>query len=640
MLNKIKLAFQLLQNMGPKYLAFRIFFDFKKRTGLLKKQFPTNPNFIEYISLDQWKSETNFLINSRIYFENKEYPFNVDDQKNDNQKNGEFEFFSSLKFNLGKEFDWITNPETGYKYDINKHWTEINDFDTKVGDIKFVWEKSRFSFIYLTIRSDLKNNTDSSEYIISEIIDWIDKNPINQGPNYKCSQEISLRIINWTYALQFYRDSIALNKDRFDKIIHVIYWQIKHVYNNINFSRIAVRNNHAITETLLLYFSGLVYPFFPESHVWKTKGKKWFEQEIKYQIYSDGTYLQFSMNYHRVVVQLLNLSLLLSSKYDEDFDELIYERAYRSLNFLFQMQDLESGFLPNYGANDGALFFPLTNCEYRDYRPSLNTLNKLLTGKKLYDFGPWEEECFILTNNDIVVKQYPTIQKKYGWNSFEVGGYYILNENASMTFIRCGNHKDRPSQADNLHIDIWYKSENVLQDGGSYKYNTDKEYLNYFFGTESHNTVMIENNSQMLKGSRFIWYYWTNSLGVNIEESKDEFIFHGNISAFRFINKNIVHSRKVIKKKGIQEWVIEDAISNKPNNQNIRQLWHPNSKANSLFNISSTSGVISERIGYVSISYGKKEVEKFYSIETTENKIITTLNINENITTTPIFPRR
>ena len=30
-----------------------------------------------------------------------------------------------------------------------------------------------------------------------------------------------------------------------------------------------------------------------------------FEKEIDYQIYKDGTYLQFSMNYQRVVVQLL-----------------------------------------------------------------------------------------------------------------------------------------------------------------------------------------------------------------------------------------------------------------------------------------------------------------------------------------------
>ncbi len=37
-----------------------------------------------------------------------------------------------------------------------------------------------------------------------------------------------------------------------------------------------------------------------------------------------------------------------------------------------------NGWLPNYGANDGALFFRLNECHYRDYRPQLQALAVLL----------------------------------------------------------------------------------------------------------------------------------------------------------------------------------------------------------------------------------------------------------------------
>ena len=37
-----------------------------------------------------------------------------------------------------------------------------------------------------------------------EIEDWILKNPINKGPNYKCSQEITIRIFNWLFVLNYY----------------------------------------------------------------------------------------------------------------------------------------------------------------------------------------------------------------------------------------------------------------------------------------------------------------------------------------------------------------------------------------------------------------------------------------------------
>ena len=45
------------------------------------------------------------------------------------------------------------------------------------------------------------------------------------------------------------------------------------------------------------------------------------------------------------------------------------------------MQDENSGKVPNYGANDGALVFPLSTCGYLDYRPQLNAINYIINGK-------------------------------------------------------------------------------------------------------------------------------------------------------------------------------------------------------------------------------------------------------------------
>lgn len=33
--------------------------------------------------------------------------------------------------------------------------------------------------------------------------------------------------------------------------------------------------------------------------------------------------------------------------------------------------------------------------------------------------------------------------------------------------------------------------------------------LIFFSGTNGYNYVVVHDESQMLKGSRFIWYYWT-----------------------------------------------------------------------------------------------------------------------------------
>ena len=44
------------------------------------------------------------------------------------------------------------------------------------------------------------------------------------------------------------------------------------------------------------------------------------------------------------------------------------------------------------------LCFPLTTCEYRDYRPVLNALYALSEGKRLYEYGDYDEELLWFGN--------------------------------------------------------------------------------------------------------------------------------------------------------------------------------------------------------------------------------------------------
>lgn len=616
---------QLARNMGLRYLGFRTAFELRRKLGLIKKRFPQDPPEKKFIALADWQKNNHFWgLTIRDKIEGDIAPSHGIERI----LKGEIPFFSAQWINLGKNYDWITNPDTGYRYDPVQHWSEVQDYSKTAGDIKFVWEKSRFSYLYDIMRYDLLRNEDHSAWVFNEIASWLEANKINSGPNYKCSQEISLRILNWTYALNFYKHSKHLTETLFQQIIHAIYWQLKHVYANINFSRIAVRNNHAITETLTLYLGSLFYPFFPEAAQWKKDGKRWFEKEIAYQVYSDGTFLQFSMNYHRVVIQLLTWALKTADFFGEKYSDVVYNRTYKSLQFLFACQDEYTGWLPNYGSNDGALFFKLNRCDYRDYRPQLNVLHKLLTGKSLYKHGEWDEDVFWFRATQLKGYNFPALKHKEGWSTFEIGGYFVLREPETVTFIRCGSHKDRPAQADNLHIDIWYKGHNILFDGGSYKYNTDASTLKYFMGTESHNTIMLDNYDQMLKGSRFIWYNWTQALKSETREEENAYCFEGTISAFRELNSNIRHTRKLIKPKGQPHWIIEDKISGKPAGIKVRQLWHTSptviikSKDKKGNEIS-----VHREAGMLSDYYGMKEKADQFVAETTEDIVITNITI-------------
>ena len=82
--------------------------------------------------------------------------------------------------------------------------------------------------MYDIIRYDYHFSDDQSKFVIDEILDFIEKNPINKGPNYKCSQEISIRLFNWIFTLYYYKDFKHLTSNNFNiiKILFILSFNI------------------------------------------------------------------------------------------------------------------------------------------------------------------------------------------------------------------------------------------------------------------------------------------------------------------------------------------------------------------------------------------------------------------------------
>jgi len=73
----------------------------------------------------------------------------------------------------------------------------------------------------------------------------------------------------------------------------------------------------------------------------------------------------------------------------------------------------------------------------------------------------------------------------------------VLRHGPAMALLRYPRFRFRPSQADALHLDFWVSGENWLRDAGSFSYNTEQRWLNYFPGTVAHNTIQFDGRDQM-----------------------------------------------------------------------------------------------------------------------------------------------
>src|SRR5690606_7651179 len=125
----------------------------KTRVGFYARKFPLNPQKKTYYTLDSWlKSKPAYFLHNRKAIQKVLADQNLTPVERPSCFDGKFRFFNAALIDLGKDYDWVTNPDSGFKYDTSVHWSLVNDYSAATGDIKFVWEKSRFSFIYEVIR--------------------------------------------------------------------------------------------------------------------------------------------------------------------------------------------------------------------------------------------------------------------------------------------------------------------------------------------------------------------------------------------------------------------------------------------------------------------------------------------------------
>jgi asparagine synthase (glutamine-hydrolysing) len=232
----------------------------------------------------------------------------------------------------------------------------------------------------------------------------------------------------------------------------------------------------------------------------------------------------------------------------------------RSLDLLVAHQNPDDGRLPNYGSNDGALPSPLSTCDFCDMRPALQTVSVLVRGERLYEPGPWDEETawFLGVRALDAPQRHPSRRSV----SLAATGYHVLrgHDERSFSAFRCGTLKDRFSQIDMLHLDVWWRGLNVLVDPGSFLYNASPEWHKHFLRTASHNTVKVDGHDQMLHFRQFKVLYWTRASLLEFEDRADWAMCAGEHYGYRRHPGACVHRRAVLFVKD-DLWIVADYLT-------------------------------------------------------------------------------
>ncbi|MEQ9567664.1 MAG: heparinase II/III-family protein, partial [Pseudomonadales bacterium] len=160
--------------------------------------------------------------------------------------------------------------------------------------------------------------------------------------------------------------------------------------------------------------------------------------------------------------------------------------------------------VPNVGANDGARIIPLTDTDYRDFRPSVQLATSVFHGAAAYSKAG--EYDYTLTWLNV---QKPARRRDVrGTRDYPEGGFVVMRRESVMLMLRYPVFRFRPSQSDLLHLDLWSQNINLLRDAGTYSYNSGDKFQDYFGSVQAHNTIQFDDRDQMPKLSRFLYGAW------------------------------------------------------------------------------------------------------------------------------------
>ena len=428
---------------------------------------------------------------------------------------GRSNYFSVHARDFGNPPNWMLNPFRRKQHpQPAAHWSKIPDFSVEAGDIKIVWELSRLMWAPVFARAwRISGDARYLSALQLWIEDWWRCNPPNIGPNWMCGQETSVRLINALLALRLAR----LDNNAGPGLVGFVEAHCRRVNLTTSYA-LAQDNNHAISEAAGLFVGGTWLARYSEGRArrrgqrWAEKGRKLLESRVCRLVLPDGSFSQHSLTYHRVLLDTLTIVEAWRRYVGEAaFTEKFYKRAAAATRWLGAMIDPASGDGPNLGANDGGHPYRLDSSGYRDFRPCLQLASLLFIGNAALEPGPWDESSAWLG--------VATESALRPWLSelssivFPDGGYVVmLNRDGARLLLRAPTALFRPAHADALHLDLWWKGENVLRDGGTYSY-ADHEGV-AFSSVTGHNVPQFDCRDQMVRLSRFLYGGWVRVVGM------------------------------------------------------------------------------------------------------------------------------
>ena len=561
---KFRVWYWILNDLGARWSFYRVYYSLKRKLGVFLRVCPVRdwptgiPSGNDNLKGIFWAEcnavDWDFDFSSISGFHGIESDV-IDEAAT--ILDGRFKFFSYHAFAAGFPPRWDKNNFTGQDIGSARHWSLIDDFSQ--GDIKQVWELSRFDWAFPLMRAFVRTN--ESKYFDGFCVllnDWMERNPPNTGPHWKCGQEVALRVRVLYFASIAFREKLQDAPETRQQLATLMHVSAIRIEKNLSYA-LSQNSNHGHTELLGLLLAGLAFSESLDGQRWLKLFETHIEGVVESLNFESGGCCMYSMNYHRMMLDCMVLMVSAARKYGYTLPDVLHLRLRQAADLIYELIDLRHGSVPLFGSNDGARILPLSDTGYHDFRPLLQSLFWAKGDKRSLGVGAWNEALIWLGASKQQLNKYAEascpMQKEF-LDASDSGFVSIRKDHLQMC-VRVGPQKYRPGHMNHLALLLKWKGQEVFVDPGTYSYNAPAPFNHLFKETSLQNTAFVGDHSQMKKVGRFLALPWLGSSIRSVQSDSMELEFTG----YPDVRGGVRHRRSITWTSS--EIVVEDRIDSK-----------------------------------------------------------------------------
>lgn len=431
----------------------------------------------------------------------------------------------------------------------SEHWTVLERTPPQV-DLKLIWEPGRFGWALALARGFAFTGDPVYAQRFWELTErFLTYHPPNIGRQWQSAQEVAIRLLVLIFCDRVFAGAPSSTPEHRRRLWQAVAEHAHRIVPTMVYAR-AQNNNHLLSEAAALFAAGVYLPGHPQAEVWREVGWRWINWGFQHQISEFGTYMQHSVNYHRLMLQLaLYVDHLQRAAGAEAWPDETRARLAEATRWLWALTDHETGRTPNLGANDSAYPFALTARPWLDFRPVVEAAARAFLARGVYPEGEFDElsRWFGLAAPARLKARQP-----------QAGDMLRVESGQGWGFLRAARFTDRPSHADQLHVDLWWRSVNIALDPGTYLYNAPHPWGNALQSSSVHNTLTVDGQEQMTCAGRFLWLDWAQAEVLGHMQNDEGGLAYVVAEHTGFDDLGARHQRKLAATE--QGWLVTDFV--------------------------------------------------------------------------------